>query len=149
MHDLDTDGAIPFASASVTFGNDTHFISVNVRDGIADITVVGEPEGKLIPACVRFAVTNHIMRLPMPTLVDLTRFNGSIDWQSIQAVAEMTNVWLPDDAPSPVAYVAPSALVALVVKLLAHIFPKSEHRLFHDRDQALAWLKPSSDPGAA
>jgi len=146
MDEPDTAGAIPFASASVTYGNDTDFISVSVRDGIAHITVVGEPGGKLIPACIRFAVTNHIMRLPIPALVDVARFTGSIDWQSIQAVAEMTNVWLPDDVPSPVAYVAPSTLVALVVKLLEHIFPKSEHRLFRDRDKALAWLRLRSDP---
>ena len=143
MNDVDSTKGERFTAASVSYGNKTDQITLNVSDGIAEIVVIGEPDGKTVLACISFAVTSGIMRLPMPVLVDVTEFSGSIDWQSVQAVAAMTNLKMPEGPPSRVAYFAQSGLVSLVIKLLSYLFPKSQHRLFFKRDEALAWLRLS------
>lgn len=44
---------------------------------------------------------------------------------------------------SRVAYVARSRFVAVLIKLVSHLFPSSQHRLFFSRREALAWLQLS------
>jgi hypothetical protein len=142
--DTTVDNLPSFDAASLSYGNEVNQLTLCVRDGVAHFTLVGDPEGRSLYACIRFAVASGIMQLPMPVLVDMTRFSGSIDWQGIHAVAEMTFSQLRAGQPSRVAYVAPYGWVSLLIKLASHIFPKSQHRLFPSREQALEWLQSNA-----
>ncbi len=141
-NDETTDGSVPpVAAASLSFGNAVGRISLCVRDGVAHFTITGDPAGKDIHSCIRSALDSGIMWLPMPVLVDMTRFSGSIDWSSIHAVAEMTVPYMRADPPSRVAYLTPDCWFAALIKLVGYIFTKSQHRLFASQEKAQEWLQ--------
>ncbi len=133
----------------VCFGNPLDQISVRVTGDVAHITIVGNPNGETLVSRMRHVFDNAIMSPRMPTLVDLTSFESSIDWKALQTVAAMTEIPPYIGVPSRVAYVSPGRFMWVLIKLLGHIFTSSEHRLFDSSDEALAWLQFSPDAPAA
>lgn len=139
----------PSDRAAVCFGDPLDQISVRVTGGVAHITIVGNPDGKTLVTCMRHVFDNAIMSPRMPTLVDLTAFENAIDWRALQTIAGMTEIPANSGVSSRVAYVSRGRFMWVLIKLLGHIFPSSEHRLFGRPDEALAWLQLSPDAPAA
>lgn len=138
----------PSDSMPVCFGDPLDQISVRVSDGVARIVILGNPGGETLVSCMRFVFDNGIMSPRMPTLVDLTDFESAIDWQALQTIAAMTEIPPYSGISSRVAYVSRGRFTWVLIKLLGHIFPSSEHRLFDGSHKALAWLKVSPDAAA-
>ncbi len=110
-------------------------ISLKITPQHLLILVEGEPDGKELTACFRDAMAGKA-KIEMPTLVDLTRFRGQVDWGAIRAVRDMAP-W----GKSLVAYVInPDSMFDMVLKILGVIFGNAQHRRFGNHAEALAWL---------
>ena len=97
----------------------------------------GEPRGKcLIDAFVEAVATGKLNS--RSTLVDLTCFTGTVAWESVKDLREMSPRGI--DSASSVAYVVRNNLFAKLVKILSVIFPKIRHEAFTTRAEAEAWL---------
>ena len=110
-----------------------------MAQGILWVTLEGEPRGDDLRGCFERALATGAITTSMRTLVDLLRFTGAVDWPAIHAIKDMA-VW-GTDGQSRVAYLTRDMMFAVLLRALVDFFPKTRHRFFHDRDQALAWLR--------
>lgn len=125
---------------AVHLGDNTDFVDIHAENGRLEIAIVGAPDGGHIYRGVRQGYDGGWITAAMPTLVDVLAFSGSIDWPSIKAVAQMTE-WGRGKYPSRVAYLTRDPLFAMVVKVVAVLFPHSRHRVFGNRHAAMTWLQ--------
>lgn len=110
-----------------------------VDGGILWVQVAGEARGEDLLACIRQSLDDGLLRTGMPTLVDLTGFNGVVDWASIHAIRDLAP-W--GGAPAPrIAYVARDTWMSMLLKIIRTLFPRARHRLFLGHIAALAWLR--------
>ena len=110
------------------------------------VLVVKEATGEDFLACFRQALDAGVVELSIPTLVDLTRFTGAVDWAAIRAVRDMAAWGRGAKRKSRVAYVVRDDQSAALVKIVAALFPRSRHRPFYNLEHALFWLS-SPDGG--
>ncbi len=114
------------------------------REGVLWVIVEGEASGENLVSAFRQALDQGVVDLWMPSLVDLTRFTGAVDWAAVRTVREMA-AWGRGNKPkSRVAYVLRDQRVVVLVKIIAVLFPRSMHRAFYDVAEAARWICSAS-----
>jgi hypothetical protein len=132
--------AVSAAPRTFRRGDNRHGITLAASADLMRVTIFGEPSGAELVECFRDAYASGALTRGMATLVDLTRFDGRIDWSAIAAIGKLAP-WGRDPARPPrVAYLAESAWFAALLKLVAVIYPHSTHRQFADEASAMEWL---------
>lgn len=117
------------------------------REGVLWVIVEGEATGDNLAAAFRRALDHGVVDLWMPSLVDLTRFTGAVDWAAVRSVREMA-AWGKGNKPkSRVAYVLRDQRFVALVKIIAVLFPRSHHRAFYDFAEAARWITSVSSGG--
>jgi len=105
------------------------------------ITISGEPPGHLLLEQFEEGLARKLLYPGMQTLVDMTRFIGVVDWQSMAKLRAIAP-WGKNDGPPPrTAYLLRENGAAMLVKAAGALFPGSEHRIFAERAAAIAWLE--------
>ena len=115
----------------VTLVIDGDFLRVDVAGDGLDDSIVG---------CFREAIAAGAVRPNMVTLVDLSNFNGGVEWSAIHAIADLIPWGSEIGRASRVAYVTKSAWFTALLKLVSVLFPKSQHRQFSGVHNAMQWL---------
>ncbi len=103
------------------------------------LVVSGEPPGTALLDCFEAARTQGWLRHSMRTLVDMRRFVGIVDWQSINQVRQMAD-WGDDEGRTRTAYLIRNDGFMPLVKIASTLFRCCQHRAFTDHDVAVAWL---------
>jgi hypothetical protein len=116
-------------------------VTLTVEGDFLRVEVAGEALDESIVDCFREAIAAGAVRPNMVTLVDLSNFNGSVDWSAIHAVANLAPWGTGAGRASKVAYVTKSAWFAALLKLVSVVFPKSQHRQFSSINHAIQWLR--------
>jgi hypothetical protein len=97
----------------------------------------GEPQSKcLIDVFAEVIATGELKS--SSTLVDITHFTGSVDWEAVKTMREMSPRGI--ESSSNVAYVVRNKLFVKLTKIVGAIFPKIRHQAFTSRAEANAWL---------
>lgn len=133
-------------------------VTLEVKSGVFWVKVAQDPRGQDLVAAFQQARQQRLLTGPMPTIIDMLDFNGSIDWAAIGAIRDMTP-WernrLPGrDDEKPIlarcAYISEDALLAPVIKIICDLFGRARHRQFRNPEQALLWvLQPEAPPAAS
>jgi hypothetical protein len=124
-----------------TRANGGNRVTLTVDGSFLRVDVSGEALDHSIVDCFREAIAAGAMRPNMVTLVDLSNFNGGVDWAAIHAIAELLPWGSEIGRASKVAYVTKSAWFAALLKLVSVLFPKSQHRQFSGVHHAIQWLQ--------
>lgn len=125
----------------IHLGERDDYVDLRVAAGTLLIELAGAPAGERIYDGIRQAYTEGWITTSMPTLVDVSAFNGPIDWAAIRKITELADWGEGDGEPSRVAYFTRDPMFMLVAKAASALFPKSRHRVFGNRHAALAWLR--------
>jgi hypothetical protein len=135
------------------FFNDNEFISsrcaegggvfLRRKDNMLWILVEKEASASALVSCFKEALEAGWMKLSMPTLVDLTRFTGAVDWGAIRAISKMARWGTDKSEVSRVAYLVRDGQFNALVKIVSALFPLSSHRPFSNPEHALTWLSVS------
>lgn len=117
-------------------------VALWVQDDVLWIQMQGGPPGEALLRCIRQGLLAGQVRHSMPTVVDLSRFDGVIDWPSLRAVLALA----PWGKGAPVGagrvgYVVRDGWFGMVIKVVRIMFPMSQHRTFPDVAGALAWVR--------
>jgi hypothetical protein len=110
------------------------------KDKILWILVEREASAEEIVSCLSQALQCDWMKLSMPTLVDLTRFTGAVDWSAIRTVSKMARWGTDSNEVARVAYLVRDGQFNAIVKIVAALFPLSSHRPFSNPEHAMTWL---------
>lgn len=116
--------------ATLSVAGDLLFITVENEAGLGDVR-----------ACLQEALSRGMVRTNMLTLVDATRFHGIVEWEVLYDIVKLAPWGSAPPPESRVAYVARDGFFFQLVKIVASIFPRVNHRLFTDRLEALDWLR--------
>jgi len=122
-------------------GDRVDFIDIRSDGGLLMIEIAGAPDTAKILTGMREGYEAGWILADMPTLVDVAEFHGKIDWPAIRAVSEIAEWGRAVGAPTRVAYISPDRFFVFVIKAVSILFPRAIHRLFADRESALAWLQ--------
>ena len=135
-------------------GNTRGSVTLQVKSGIFWVKITEDPKGEDLVACFREAWQNRLLSRPMPTIVDILEFNGTIDWAAIGTIREMIS-WRRDRQPADAAdrkvlarcaYLSTDPLLAPVIKILCDLFGHVRHRQFRNPEQAMIWVLQSEAP---
>ena len=105
------------------------------------IAVSGEPSGRLFLEQFQEGLARKLLQPGMRTLVDVTRFVGVVDWQAMAKLREMAPWGEDKDNQPKTAYLLREGGGAMLVKAVGALFPDSEHRIFTQQADAIAWLE--------
>ncbi len=131
-------------SAEIYCGSRLGGVSLRVERGVLRIRVVNEPRGDDLVDVIRRAFEGGLLAVSTPTLVDLTEYYGTLDWEAIHKIRAMAPWGTGKPGAARVAYVSRDRLFAALIKLLRGLFPDTRHRLFATEPEALAWLQPAA-----
>jgi hypothetical protein len=130
----------PSSSALFRHGDQQNCVVLSVEGDLLRVTFRGDPHGGALVDCFRDAIDAAALTRRLPTLVDLTAFNGRVDWNAVREVGTITP-WNKDGKPgSRVAYVTDSFWFKALLKLVKELYPETQHRQFDDTSSAAAWL---------
>lgn len=104
------------------------------------VLVEGEPEGHFLADCFRDGIAMGRMPGSRPTLVDLTRFTGCVDWDAIGAIRAMWRLDSDAESSNGIAYVVRNDGFDALIKIVRGLFGRTRHRIFESRAEALSWL---------
>jgi hypothetical protein len=128
----------------IVCGSNEGSVSLDFIDGILWVLVEGEPSGEDLLACIKQALETGLLKLNMSTIVDVTRFTGTVDWRSVRAIKDLAP-WGTGGTEQPkIAYVARDDVFSMLIRILCALFPRCRHRLFLDKAEALKWLEASA-----
>ena len=113
------------------------------KDSVLWILVEKEASAADLMTCLKQALQAGWMKLSMPTLVDLTRFTGAVDWGTIRMISKMARWGSDASEVSRVAYLVRDGQFNALVKIVSALFPLSSHRPFSNPEHALTWLSAS------
>jgi len=125
----------------VTEGTGAGRVSLQLLGGILYVTVEDETPGDCLLTAFQRGVAAGWVRPGVPTLVDLTRFTGVADWAAIRAIRALAPWGTAPDARSRVAYLVRHSHFAPVIEVVSALFARQRHKLFSQREDALAWLR--------
>jgi hypothetical protein len=134
------------------FFNDNDFISSSCaqggvflrrKDNMLWILVEKEASANELISCFQQGLQAGWMKLSMPTLVDLMRFTGAVDWGAVRAISKMARWGSDKREVSRVAYLVRDGQFNALVKIVSALFPLSSHRPFSNPEHALTWLSVS------
>jgi len=132
--------AVTRSGSSFSVGDSSNCVVLSLEDDLLRITVRGDPPSGALLACFREAFADAALTTRRrPTLVDLTDFNGRIDWASVRQVGAIAP-WSKNGEGSRVAYVTDSLWFTTLLKLVKELYPETHHRQFDDVQSAAAWL---------
>lgn len=129
------------SEAAVRLGEKADFVDIRAEGDVLIIDLVGAPSGNQLCTGLQKGYERGWIRLRMQTLIDVTAFQGTIDWSAVKAIAKMANWGGRNQAPRRVAYVSADPFFVFVIKAINVIFPRTTHCLFSDRSAALGWLR--------
>jgi hypothetical protein len=135
---------MPYVVADIPqlrLGDRADFIDIRLENGLLVIEIAGAPDTAKILTGMRAGYEAGWILADMPTLVDVSAFHGKIDWPAIKALSEIAEWGSAAGAATRVAYISPDRFFAFVIKAVSILFPRAIHRLFPDREAALAWLR--------
>lgn len=132
-------GGIAISKTEIRLGDRADFVDIRAEEGMLMIEVVGAPDSGQIFRGMQEGYARGWISTRMPTLVDVSAFQGGIDWIAIKALSQMAR-WGDGKKPPRVAYVSRDPLFTLVVKAISAMFPLSTHCMFPTRQAALTWL---------
>ena len=121
-------------------GDRIDFVDIRVRDGLLIIEIAGAPDTVKVLDGIRAGYEGGWISTERPNLVDVSGFQGKIDWTAIKRVSELAT-WGGKAQPARVAYISPDYFFAFVIKAVSILFPRALHRMFSDRRAALLWLQ--------
>ena len=124
-----------------TRSNGGNRVTLSIDGAFLRVDVSGDGLDDSIVDCFREAIAAGAVRPNMVTLVDLSNFNGGVEWPAIHAIAGLVPWGSEIGRASRVAYVTKSAWFAALLKLVSVLFPKSQHRQFSGVNHAIQWLK--------
>jgi hypothetical protein len=116
-------------------GTEAHGITISRTDRIVTIDVNDPMDGNFLE-CFSKAVDTGIMQPGAYVLVDLTRSKSKVDWSAVRALRQM-RAW----GGGRVAYVSREFMISMHIKVMSALFTGTKHRLFDNKDAALAWLQ--------
>jgi hypothetical protein len=116
-------------------------VKLKICGGKLLITLNGEPPSHLLLEQFQEGLDRKLLYPGMQTLVDMTRFIGVVDWQALTKLRGLAPWGKNDGHPSRTAYLLREDGVAILVKAAGALFPGSEHRIFAERADAIAWLE--------
>ena len=107
------------------------------------ITITGEPASDILLEHFQQGLSHNMLPPNMVTLVDMRQFIGIVNWTILSKVRDMAP-WGEDSAhPSRTAFLVRESNAEMLVKAVSAIFPRSEHRTFREKADAIAWLVQS------
>lgn len=115
-------------------------VFIRRKHDILWVLVEGEANGEDLVACFRRGLASGMIDSWMPSLVDMSRFTGAVDWAAVRKLREMVSWGRGRRVRSRVAYVLRDRQFGTLVKIVAVLFPRSSHRAFYDLNEAVAWL---------
>jgi hypothetical protein len=122
-------------------GSNEGSVSLDFIDGILWVLVEGEPSGDDLQSCIKQALDAGVLGLNMNTIVDVTRFTGTVDWQAVRAIKDLAP-WGTGGIEQPrIAYIARDDVFGMLIRIICALFPRCHHRLFLDKTVALEWLE--------
>jgi hypothetical protein len=127
------------SGSSFSLGDPSNCVVLSLDDDLLYVVVRGDPPNGALLACFREAFETGTLTVRRPTLVDLSAFNGRIDWTSVRQVGAIAP-WGRSGGGSRVAYVTESLWFSALLKLVKELYPESHHRQFGDVQSAAAWL---------
>ena len=119
--------------------NGSNRVTLRISGNLICVEIVGEALDYSLVECFREALSCGVVGLNMQSLVDLSHFNGTIDWGVLHAVFDLAP-WGTDPGPARVAYVTRSTWFKALLKLVSVLFPRNQHRQFPDAESAMRWL---------
>lgn len=134
------------------FFSDNKFISASrpqggvflkCKDNILWILIEKEASAEDLIACIKEALQAGWLKLSMPTLVDLTKFTGAVDWDAVRTISKMARWGTDRNGISRTAYLVRDGQFNPLVKIVSVLFPLSTHRPFSNLEHALTWLSVS------
>jgi hypothetical protein len=125
----------------IHLGEREDYVDLRVTGGTLLIELAGAPAGDKIYDGIRQGYIEGWIRNSMPTLVDVSAFNGPIDWAAIRKITQLADWGEEGGEPSRVAYFTRDPMFMLVAKAASALFPRSRHRVFGNRHAALTWLR--------
>jgi len=102
------------------------------------LMIEGEPTGKCLTDTFTDALATGMLKGTTPTLVDLTHYVGTVDWEAVKTVRAMAP-W-GKERKSNVAYVVRDNVFGNLVKIASALFTRSRHEIFRSYGAAEAWL---------
>ena len=139
--DSDSGPAAAAPTRVFTRSNGGNRVTLSIDGDFLRVDVSGDGLDDSIVDCFREAIAAGAVRPNMVTLVDLSDFNGGVEWGAVHAIAELVPWGSEIGRASLVAYVTKSAWFAALLKLVSVLFPKSQHRQFSGVNHAIQWLK--------
>jgi hypothetical protein len=121
-------------------GSGANRVTISITGDLMRVDVIGETLDSGILDCFREGLAAGAIRPNMVCLVDLSDFNGGVDWTAIQTIAELMPWGSETGRPSRTAYVTDSTWFSAMLKLASVMFPRSQHRQFSGVQKALHWL---------
>jgi hypothetical protein len=139
----DSEGAAPAAAPPRVFtrSNGGNRVTLSIDGDFLRVDVAGDGLDDSIVDCFREAIAAGTVRPNMVTLVDLSDFNGGVEWPAIHTIADLIPWGSEIGRASRVAYVTKSAWFAALLKLVSVLFPRSQHRQFSSVNKAIQWLR--------
>jgi hypothetical protein len=128
-----------------TRDNGGNRVTLSVSGDLLRIDVTGEALDEGVVDCLREALAAGAIRPNMLCLVDLSNFNGGIDWSAIHTIMDLAPWGTEAGRASKVAYVTKSAWFSAMLKLTTVLFPKTQHRQFSGLHHALQWLNSGEE----
>jgi len=119
-------------------------VSLHVEGGLLHIRILGDAPAGGLADCFREALATGVITDSMPALVDLTRFSGRVDWQSVRQISDLVPWGRDETRSSRVAYLSDSPWFGAILKVAAALYPRTAHRRFDDAPTALEWLRAES-----
>lgn len=120
----------------VSHGPKSGQISLKAMPDRLFVLVEGEPDGKVLTDCFREALASDRFNIDVPSVVDLTRYHGQVDWAALRAIRDMAP-WKPH---MTAIVVRPHTMFDLIIKIVGTIFVNAQLRIFNSHDEAVSWL---------
>lgn len=131
------------SSAFISSNSPQGGVFLKHKDDILWILIEKEACADNLVSCFRQALHVGWLKRSLPTLIDLTRFTGAVDWRAIRAISRLVGRQADRDQRSRVAYLLRGGQGNALVKIASAMFPLSTHRTFSKAEPALIWLKAS------
>ena len=138
----------------ISRGNNRGKVTLRVQNGVFWVKLELDPRGEDLVACFSEARSSGMLAGPMPTVVDMLTYNGSIDWSAITAIRAMipwekqhhAQIGFRRIVMARCAYVSVDPLLAPIIKIICDLFGRMRHRQFRDPAHALLWVLQSELP---
>ncbi len=124
-------------------GDGAHTVSIAVRGERMLIVLTGEACASVVLDCLAGGLEEGWLRLSMRTLVDMSDFVGVVDWPALHKLRTLAKWTADGPGRSRVAYVVRSDAFHPIIRVITALFDHTQHRIFTDRQAAVAWLAES------